>query len=85
MRQAIVHGGSIDCPKGYDMSPCFFTTPADFPAMVMNQHDQLSLAYALSQVLAHRNRVLNIRRLQQGRGSIDLGTFRLLMVLPAMQ
>jgi hypothetical protein len=53
-----MHGGSVDSPKGYDMSPRYVATPADSPAATMHQDDQLSLAHALSQALAHRNRVL---------------------------
>jgi len=53
-------GGLSRCPRGFDMSPRHVASPDDCPATVLNQQDQTALAYALSQVLAHRNRVLNM-------------------------
>ncbi len=53
-------GGPSRCPRGFDMPPRHVASPDDCPATVLNQQDQTALAYALSQVLAHRNRVLNM-------------------------
>ena len=75
----VLRRGSSRCPRGFDVSPRYVAPPSDCPASVLNQQDQVALAYAISDVLAHRNRALNMcQPCMHGRGSIVSSTLRLL-------
>jgi hypothetical protein len=56
----VVRGAPTRCPRGFDVTLRRATSPDACPAAIRNQQGQSALAYALYQVLAHRNRVLNM-------------------------
>jgi len=60
VRSLVVRGAPPRCPRGFDVSRRQAASPGACPAAILNQQDQSALAYALSQILAHRNRVLNM-------------------------
>jgi hypothetical protein len=56
----VLQRGPSRCPRGFDVCPRHVASPSDCPATVLTQQDQAALAYAISDALAHRNKILNM-------------------------